>query len=413
MINGTEARATPKPASAAAREACPTCGRHGRKVKRVTLESLLGEDRRADIADGQYYVCETRDCPTVYFGAPESAVFEERDLTVRFGLKETDSPRPVCYCFDHTVEDIEDEIRRTGDSTVIDRIKADMQGPGCRCEYTNPLGRCCLDTVQAAVDDVFRSVGRQKGATVTAFGDHRDCCADNEHGASRDAVADCCGVQGDLSTEPRGRDRTGALAAGGSVLAAVFSSACCWLPLLLIAFGASAAGVAGFFETNRPYFIVGAVGLLAVGFYMAYFRKERCEPGAACATPNRKLRAFNWATLWVAMVLVAAFVFFPNYVGVVFGAPSTTATDASGGSPDASTRLAAAEFNIEGMTCEGCANILRGALLKLPDVVAVDVDYPKKTAVVRYAADRPVSAEQVVEAVKAAGYSASPAAKTP
>ena len=28
MINGTEARATPKPASAAAREACPTCGRH-------------------------------------------------------------------------------------------------------------------------------------------------------------------------------------------------------------------------------------------------------------------------------------------------------------------------------------------------------------------------------------------------
>ena len=242
-----------------------------------------------------------------------------------------------------------------------------------------------------------------------------DCCTTKKNDGTEHTTGtatDCCETVNEPRLPQRG-DRAGALAAGGSVLAAVLSSACCWLPLLLIAFGASAVGVAVFFEAYRPYFIIGAAGLLAVGFYMVYLRRKTCAPGSACATPNRKLRVFNQAMLWVAAVLVVAFVFFPNYVGVVFGAPATAATDASGSSPDASTRLLAAEFNIEGMTCEGCANFLRGALAKLPDVVAVDVDYPKKTAVVRYEADRPISAERVVEAVKAAGYSAIPSAKTP
>ncbi len=38
-------------------------------------------------------------------------------------------------------------------------------------------------------------------------------------------------------------------------MTALLSPACCWLPLLLIAFGASAAGVSGFFETYRPYLL--------------------------------------------------------------------------------------------------------------------------------------------------------------
>lgn len=37
--------------------------------------------------------------------------------------------------------------------------------------------------------------------------------------------------------------RTGLVAFGGSVLAALVASACCWLPLLLVTFGGSAAGV--------------------------------------------------------------------------------------------------------------------------------------------------------------------------
>ena len=177
-------------------------------------------------------------------------------------------------------------------------------------------------------------------------------------------------------------------------MAAILSSACCWLPLVLIAFGASAVGVAGFFEAYRLYFIIGAGGLLTFGFYMVYFRKEKCEPGSSCATPNRKLRIFSQAILWTATVLVGTFVFFPNYVGFMLGSPTQAATtvDTAG--------LASAKFHIEGMTCEGCANILHVALTKLPDVKAAEPD-------------KPVPPERVFEAVTAAGYSATPASEVP
>jgi hypothetical protein len=147
---------------------CPQCGNNGGKVKRVTLESLLRADRLADIGDEAYHVCLTPECGTVYFGSDGAAAFHKSDLSVRFGLKETTPPRPLCYCFDHSIEAIHDEIRRTGESTVLAGIKTDMKGPGCRCEYTNPLGACCLGSVQRVVDQGFRLAGR--GATAVGHG---------------------------------------------------------------------------------------------------------------------------------------------------------------------------------------------------------------------------------------------------
>lgn len=140
---------------------CPQCGNAGRKVKRVTLESVLCAERQADIGEGQYHVCTMPDCETVYFGPVNDATFMKSDLSVRFGLKETGPSRLACYCFEHTVEEIHDEIRRTGLSTVLESIKADMNALGCRCELMNPLGACCLNWVEAVVSEGFRSAGRR------------------------------------------------------------------------------------------------------------------------------------------------------------------------------------------------------------------------------------------------------------
>ena len=49
-------------------------------------------------------------------------------------------------------------------------------------------------------------------------------------------------------TQDERGQKVGLWATGGAVISAILSSACCWLPFLLIAFGASAAGVSGFFE---------------------------------------------------------------------------------------------------------------------------------------------------------------------
>jgi hypothetical protein len=67
--------------------------------------------------------CKGLDCPVVYFTAA-GEVIHKSDVSVRVGVKEKCSPRPICYCFGHTVESIRDELGRGGRSTVIDSVRA-------------------------------------------------------------------------------------------------------------------------------------------------------------------------------------------------------------------------------------------------------------------------------------------------
>ena len=188
------------------------------------------------------------------------------------------------------------------------------------------------------------------------------------------------------------------LATAGSVVSAVASSACCWLPLVLIAFGASAVGVASFFEKYRPIFLTLAAVLLGAGFYFNYFRKETCAPGSACAVPRPGLRRFNRITLWVATAFVVAFALFPSYVGlVVGGAKANLAEPREAG-------VQTLVLGIDGMTCEGCPGILAKALSAVPGVNAVEVSYEDKSALVKVGGDALIDGATLKTVVEKAGY---------
>ena len=76
----------------------------------------------------------------------------------------------------------------------------------------------------------------------------------------------------DISSE-----KAGMLAATGAVVTAILSSACCWLPLLLLAFGASAVGVSSWFEKYRLIFLGITALMLASGYYLVYFKAPTCS----------------------------------------------------------------------------------------------------------------------------------------
>jgi hypothetical protein len=109
-----------------------------------------------------------------------------------------------------------------------------------------------------------------------------------------------------------GVDRGPVLAVSGSVVAAVLSSACCWIPLLLLLIGANIASIAGFFEQYRWAFIGAAVVLLGLGFYLVYFKKTCCEaqPGGSHC---RRLRVVNVASLWIGAIAVLAGAVAPEF----------------------------------------------------------------------------------------------------
>ncbi len=387
---------------------CPACGNPGRSVKLVTLHSLVREELRGGVSDGPYFVCVSPDCSTVYFDARRSC-FDKSSLVVRFGVKETVAPRPVCYCFDHSIESIFEEISDTGRSTVLDRIKADMEGDGCRCEHTNPMGCCCLATVRGFVE---AELGRQGHAVLAGQGKLAEEDSAGEDSAGGDSAGGdstggeltgcdegcCSGVEstGERGDVDRAANRSGMLAVAGSVAAAILASACCWLPLVLFAFGASAAGVAGFFEEWRALFLVCAVGLLGVGFYFQYWRKSCCAEGS-CSTPSLRVRRMNQAMLWVATFFVVAMLLFPNYVGYLMGTPVATETAMA---VDGVTIL----VPVEGMTCEGCTAILAASLAEIDGVSGIRVSYEDRSATMNVSRGDDAVRRRVVEAILSAGY---------
>jgi|SRR3989339_1213728 len=125
---------------------CNACGKIGKPVKKKTLEHLLKEDRVSLIRDTQYYFCQTPHCDVVYFSR-NSNTFYKADLKVRVGLKETEEPIPVCYCFGYTKKMIVADFLINGRSTIQKEITKKVKEGKCQCEVMNPQGTCCLGNV--------------------------------------------------------------------------------------------------------------------------------------------------------------------------------------------------------------------------------------------------------------------------
>lgn len=186
--------------------------------------------------------------------------------------------------------------------------------------------------------------------------------------------------------EQASAERTGLLTAGGALFAAALSSACCWLPLALIGFGVSAAGVGGFFEAYRIPFLVVASGLLSIGFYFVHFRAPQCVPGDACAVPDPKLQRLSRLMLWVATAFVLLFAAFPNYVSLIVAVPGPAVAIATGAHtvPSSSSTAGMARiertYQLAGMTCEGCSVHAKKAFEVVSGVESVEVHYSSKSA---------------------------------
>ncbi len=125
---------------------CPSCHRPGKPVARKTVEALVQPELRDGLKGKAYCFCETPTCPLVYYSDDGARVLKQQ-LRVRVGLKETDDPIPLCYCYGITERMIRDEIKQIGRSMASARIRAEVRAGNCRCEVENPSGRCCLGEV--------------------------------------------------------------------------------------------------------------------------------------------------------------------------------------------------------------------------------------------------------------------------
>ncbi len=297
---------------------------------------------------------------------------------------------------DSEVEELEvvgpDDVRRLrflGSPTVqVDDLDVEPSARtrtdfamSCRL-YNTPDGLPSIEMLSAAL-------GINRARDVTDF-----TLSDATAGADS-----CCRSNAPVPAADRRRFRLNrrmtSVATVGSITTAAVSSACCWVPLLLLAFGASAAGVSSFFAAWRPVFITFAVVLLSVSAYFTFIRKSPSTADCCAGAPAGTGR-WRRAAWFVSAAIVAALVLFPQYVsGLVADQGKTSARQDFG----IEVRLA-----IEGMHCDACATSLAAALSRVDGVTHADVDYTTRTARV-HVLDRAVM-PRVEEEVRHLGFTA-------
>jgi hypothetical protein len=130
---------------------CPVSRTIGSKVDLITVKALLTGRGLRRLEGKAYRFCPEPNCDVVYFDREADSVFEECDLEVRVGQKQSDDSIPVCYCFDFSVADLRKDIAAEGETGIPAMIAAEVRAGHCACEVRNPQGTCCLGNVNSAV----------------------------------------------------------------------------------------------------------------------------------------------------------------------------------------------------------------------------------------------------------------------
>jgi Zinc binding domain len=150
---------------------CPRCGRPGRDISAVTVQSLVTEQAKARLKSTiGFCFCATPKCGVAYFQPASGECVLQEELRLVVFQKSADPKRLVCYCYGHTVIAIQSEVRASGFSRILEDIKDKCAQGLDQCNRTNPQGSCCLGNVQRVIRE---AVGRN---SLPPSGGSCGCC---------------------------------------------------------------------------------------------------------------------------------------------------------------------------------------------------------------------------------------------
>ncbi|MFZ6011670.1 MAG: mercuric transport protein MerTP [Bacteroidota bacterium] len=183
----------------------------------------------------------------------------------------------------------------------------------------------------------------------------------------------------------------------GGLLAALLSSLCCITPVLaMIAGTGSIAASFSWLEPVRPYLAGVTIAVLGFAWYQKLFPKNNSQE-CACETD---VKASFWKTktfLGIITVFAFAMLAFPHYAHVFYPHNEKQVVFVK------QADIRKGEFNISGMTCQGCAEHVMHEVNKLAGVLKSDASYEKGNAVVEYDGSK-ITTSEIVDAINKTGY---------
>lgn len=177
-----------------------------------------------------------------------------------------------------------------------------------------------------------------------------------------------------------------------ALASAALASVCCIGPLLLTGLGLGSLGLAAGLTRYRPAFLALTAFVLAVGFYLAYRRREMpCADGSCeVRSGSRTMKAALWGLTAVALATAT----FPSWSVLLLARGSAPV-------PAGAQTLT---LKVSGMDCAACTVSIRQSLEKVPGVYSASVDFEAAQATVF--TNGKVEPAAALEAVAAAGYKA-------
>ncbi|MCH1627421.1 putative iron-sulfur cluster-binding metallochaperone [Ferdinandcohnia quinoae] len=137
-------------------EICPSCNMKGKKVKIITLKSMLKPTTLDKLNAGlTHYFCSTKDCNVVYFDI-DNKMYLTTEIKVSVYQKDSTSVVPVCYCFNWTKEKIKRYIEEGLNPNPVEHIRENINENRCGCEVNNPQGSCCLGNVTGYIKELSK-----------------------------------------------------------------------------------------------------------------------------------------------------------------------------------------------------------------------------------------------------------------
>lgn len=128
----------------------PLCPIINAPTKPVSRDTVGRHVMLTPLPETNFGFCDAPGCDVVYVGS-NGVLITKDQLHVRVGIKESRDPKPVCYCWGFDELQIIEDFHQHGRSTIRSYIQDRVQAGSCRCESTNPSGRCCLGDVGQAI----------------------------------------------------------------------------------------------------------------------------------------------------------------------------------------------------------------------------------------------------------------------
>lgn len=131
---------------------CPVCKEEGTLVKNITVKHIVIDELIEKVGGNDYYLCMNDECDISYYNTESNIIFSKEQLKVPMWFKKEANPKYVCYCSKVTEGQVIDAVIKDGATNMKDvlSITGAMSNP--QCQKNNPLGKCCHQIIQNAID---------------------------------------------------------------------------------------------------------------------------------------------------------------------------------------------------------------------------------------------------------------------